>query len=205
MKKICHDCKQLKNKNEFYILPHAKDGLNYRCIPCQNAYNRSYTLKKALEKIPEIILKTFHLAPIKRLKRFGTKIKLTDTCWYWQGNCHCTTGYGRFWFGKSEYYFSHRLSYQWSKGPIPHGLTIDHLCRNRSCVNPEHLEAVSSIENVMRGISPWALNAKKTQCPKGHPYDGINKNGSRECSICRNAHKRERRRKRRLRIEHIFG
>jgi hypothetical protein len=71
-------------------------------------------------------------------------------------------------------------------GPISAGLVIDHLCRNRACVNPEHLEAVTPRENNLRSTSVSGLNARKTACPKGHPYDyRVGTTGSRDCRICR--------------------
>lgn len=89
----------------------------------------------------------------------------------------------------------HRVAYELSKGPIPDGLQIDHLCRNRACCNPDHLEAVTPQVNTLRGNSRGALNARKTHCPRGHPYDGdntyINPKGNRHCRTCvREHHKR---------------
>lgn len=83
---------------------------------------------------------------------------------------------------------AHRLYYELEKGPIPLGLTLDHLCRVRCCVNPEHLEPVTSVENVMRGENFFAQQARRTHCPKGHPYAGDNlffsKKGERKCRLC---------------------
>lgn len=84
--------------------------------------------------------------------------------------------------------FAHRLAYEFSKGLIPEGKTLDHLCRVRHCVNPDHLEPVSRGENVLRGVSPSAINARKTHCSKGHDYNEENtkylRRGNRRCRIC---------------------
>lgn len=90
-------------------------------------------------------------------------------------------------FGKLEYV--HRVAYEAWKGAIPDGLQIDHLCRNTSCCNPEHLEAVTPRVNVLRAPKSFAhVCAKKTHCPKGHPYSGhnlvIHKSGGRRCREC---------------------
>ncbi len=83
---------------------------------------------------------------------------------------------------------AHRWIYQYMVGEIPEGWTIDHLCRNTSCVNPDHLEAVTHKENVLRGFGPTALNARKTHCKNGHLLDGDNLKvedyGSRRCKLC---------------------
>ena len=83
---------------------------------------------------------------------------------------------------------AHRLYYELEKGPIPKGLTLDHLCRVRCCVNPDHLEPVTLVENVMRGESLFAQQVKRTHCPQGHPYAGdklrITRKGERKCRTC---------------------
>jgi hypothetical protein len=83
---------------------------------------------------------------------------------------------------------AHRAAYTLLVAPIPDGLTIDHLCRNTSCVNPAHLEPVTQRENGLRGTSPAAVNARKVECVNGHPLSGdnlhIGTDGSRRCRIC---------------------
>lgn len=90
---------------------------------------------------------------------------------------------------------AHRFAYELIRGKIPEGLDIDHLCRNRQCVNPEHMEPVTPRENTIRGDTIPAHNLKKTHCPKGHPLSGDNlvkspsiiKLGYRWCKTCMNA------------------
>lgn len=109
-------------------------------------------------------------------------------CWVWQRG---TTGegYGEKWLtelGRSV--MAHRWYYARRFGAIPEGLVIDHLCRNRRCVNPAHLEPVTSGVNVLRGEGPPARNARKTHCKHGHSFDEENTRitsaGTRECIQC---------------------
>lgn len=107
-------------------------------------------------------------------------------CWVWQRAL--SDGYGTI-TRKNRAYGVHRIYFEKKYGPIPSGLTIDHLCRNRACVNPEHLEAVTMRENILRGAGVSAVNARKTSCPRGHPYDGLRSRPggrvSRFCKSCR--------------------
>ena len=108
------------------------------------------------------------------------------SCWVWQLSTD-RDGYGNLWArGTSQK--AHRVYYEDHVGPVPKGLQLDHLCRVRSCVNPEHLEPVTAQVNVLRGISPAAVNATRTSCPAGHPYDDENTKilarGWRRCRTC---------------------
>lgn len=108
-------------------------------------------------------------------------------CWLWTGP-QDPRGYGRFWFEQKPSR-AHRRSYEWLVGPIPEGLVLDHLCRVRNCVRPDHLEPVTNRENILRGVSPTARNAVKTHCSQGHPYDSSNTyvrpGGGRDCRACK--------------------
>jgi hypothetical protein len=91
---------------------------------------------------------------------------------------------------------AHRALFEILAGPIPDGLGLDHLCRNRCCVNPDHLEPVTTRENLMRGATLAARNAVKTHCPRGHAYDEANTrqhNGRRFCRACESQRRREQR------------
>lgn len=192
--KICKVCKEKKEYSEFYILKHTKDGYNFRCIKCQNKYNKDLSRQKFIKKINPILLETFNLIPEKYFTHFLSKIEVTETCWNWKANVHPKSLYGRFWLSKTDYDLAHRLSYKWSIGEIEKDLQLDHLCRNRKCVNPKHLEPVTAKENILRGYSPSAINARKTHCKNNHELPKEkNKYGSRQCSICINTKKRERR------------
>ena len=103
-------------------------------------------------------------------------------CIEWPG-ARTPTGYGR--SGRDGY--AHREAYERAKGPIPAGLEIDHLCWNRGCVNPDHLEAVTHRVNLLRGDTITARAAAATECPSGHPYvDGniYRSGGHRYCRTC---------------------
>ena len=133
-------------------------------------------------------------------ERFWSKVDVSapNECWEWTAGRN-STGYGTFRIGR-DMRGAHRVAYELSVGPIPEGLQIDHLCRNVTCVNPAHLEPVTQRENSLRGVSPAAVNATKTHCPKGHEYTPENTemdSGGRRCRICRRDYEVNRRPKRR--------
>jgi hypothetical protein len=116
---------------------------------------------------------------------FWPRVDKTDTCWNWTGADN-GVGYGHLRFGRKDYY-AHRLAYEDAYGAIPDGMVIDHLCRNRSCVRPDHLEAVTFRENLLRGTGTSAANARKTHCTRGHEYSAENTKThghSRQCRAC---------------------
>jgi hypothetical protein len=130
-------------------------------------------------------------------ERFWAKVDKTDSCWLWTAGA--SEGYGRFRVSRPtrRTLAAHRVAYEWLVGPIPDGLQLDHLCRNPSCVNPDHLEPVTNRENGRRGIK----GELTTHCPQGHPYSGVNlyvhPRGRRKCRQCRKEQMRILRERRR--------
>lgn len=120
-------------------------------------------------------------------ERFWAKVEKTEACWLWSASRN-QDGYGLFSI-EGRHNVAHRVAYEWLIGPIPTGLQLDHLCRVRNCVNPEHLEPVTCRENVLRGEGLAAINARLTHCSKGHPYVGENlipkAGGGRRCRACK--------------------
>ncbi len=106
--------------------------------------------------------------------RFMAKVrKIKGGCWEWTAS-KSSNGYGFFYYDNKRGGRAHRYSYQYFKGKIPKGLTIDHQCNNRICVNPAHLKAMTMRENVLRSDGIAAKNARKKRCLRGHMLSGYN-------------------------------
>lgn len=118
--------------------------------------------------------------------RFWSKVSLDGDCWSWQGSK--TAGYGTFAVTRTGQRRAHRLSYEYLVADIPVGLVVDHLCRNRACVNPDHLDIVPPVVNTRRG------DAARFRCD--HPETPENTvyrpDGWRRCRACENQSQRER-------------
>lgn len=126
-----------------------------------------------------------HRPGVPAESRFWAKVAmLTDGCWTWMGAIG-SHGYGSFWLGRKDWTLAHRYSYERLVGPVPDGYELDHLCRNRECVRPDHLEPVTGAENKRRAM---AVRPLVTECRHGHAYDDdntvINSKGYRECRTC---------------------
>ncbi len=134
------------------------------------------------------------------LERFDAKWESESNrgCWLWTAS-KFRNGYGQFYDGQRNT-GAHQFSFEFFKGRVPAGLQIDHLCRTRHCVNPDHLEAVTCQENLLRsGDTIATKHAAKTHCPQGHLYDEDNTyhyRGTRGCLKCRRFRAREWHRKR---------
>lgn len=135
------------------------------------------------------------LTPASLPANMRSKTEDTGTCWNWTGALQ-TRGYGSVGISDGRTSLAHRRSYELLVGPIPEGLTIDHLCFNKRCINPAHLEPVTGAENTRRSL------ARQTHCKSGHPLFGENlriqvRNGNahRICLTCSREYKREYMRK----------
>lgn len=144
---------------------------------------------------------------IPALVRFQAKVQIDPQtgCWAWTG-AKVSTGYGSFRVKTKRHQLAHRFAYEQFRGPIPDGKMIDHLCRNRGCVNPAHLEPVTNQENCIRGTGPELTSNRhreKLYCVRGHPLFGENMRrdmkGHRVCRECMRLHSRAFKAKKRAR------
>lgn len=122
----------------------------------------------------------------ERFTRY-VKVDAETGCWVWTG-AKQKDGYGT--ISDNGRRPAHRVSYERFVGPLIKGLTIDHLCRNRLCVNPDHLEQVTFKENVLRGVGPTAVNARKTHCIRGHELTKENILPNAKGRVCRQCNRK---------------
>lgn len=121
-------------------------------------------------------------------QKFWSKALIGDGCWEWQA-ARYSNGYGKFAYG-GRGRLAHVVAYEWLVGPVPEGMELDHVCRNRACIKPapEHLEPVTHRENVRRGMGWSGRHARQTHCVNGHEFSpentSIRPNGSRNCMAC---------------------
>ena len=172
-----------------------------KCDACYKRERRRSGTRKWPLPDPDITTGLFHVpgtSPTFPLRVFA-HVDASGDCWEWRGAK--TNGYGvinRGGAGAGNEQ-AHRAVWLLLVGEIPDDLQLDHLCRNRGCVNPDHLEPVTAEENKRRGYSPPALCARRAVCDNGHPLDGRRKRGERYCKTCvldqqrRRYHERKRR------------
>lgn len=123
-------------------------------------------------------------------ERFWAKVDKTEGCWNWTASRQARASYGQINVGGRPM-LAHRVAWELERGPVPAGMQLDHLCRNRACVNPAHLEPVTLRVNVLRGVGPTAVNAAKTECKRGHTLDDAYVyKGMRFCRTCQLAKQR---------------
>jgi hypothetical protein len=137
--------------------------------------------------------------PITPINDWAIMPEPMSGCWLWLATVG-ENGYGQITCIRDGRYINkkaHRIVYESNRGAIPDGMDLDHLCRTRSCVNPDHLEPVTRSQNVKRGLVPALTReraARRTHCPQGHPLSGENlkmdTRGTRQCRVCTKESKR---------------
>jgi len=139
---------------------------------------------------------------MSHINRFWEKVEKTPTCWLWKGGFF-PSGRPAFWlYGKNQ--VAYRVAIELTKGPIPKGRHVDHLCNNLKCVNPAHLAVTTPRQNILRSQNACARNKRKQFCKRGHPLSvetsrpWMRERGWRECPICERWQQRLRRAEQRL-------
>lgn len=139
-----------------------------------------------IKKEPQSAIDRFEKSINKTSGIYGEDNQYPTECWIWLKHKD-TSGYGRIYWKEKEI-GAHCFSYIFYIGDIPINFEIDHLCRRRDCVNPDHLEAVTKQINIRRGKGPAAKHAKQTHCYNGHEFNEKNsrlEGGRRRCKICK--------------------
>lgn len=166
------------------------DSGTYRCRDCSNKTAKVKQASYVAEGLTGRGKKRSRWLTRTTEERFFEKVVVTGFCWLWEGAI--SAGYGNFGISGTSV-IAHRWAYEHLVGPIPEGLVLDHLCRVRNCVNPDHLEPVTNEENIRRGYSISRMYRERSSCHNGHDYvEGsyyVSSKGFRTCAIC--ARKRE--------------
>ncbi len=172
----CRLCKRVLSVDMFYSHVNMRSGRLTMCKTCAKDCQRArYGSTRS------------QMTVFDRFWSFVSFARGARGCWLWHGTV--ADGYGKFFFQGSQFRLAHRWVYEMYAGHIPVGMALDHLCRVRNCVRPDHLQPVTFEENTRRGQVGSNMR-DKTNCPKGHPYSGDNlyvdkKTGRRSCTECK--------------------
>lgn len=172
------------------------EGRDYRTLYCSRLCRNRGWWSKNRAKVKFVRPDTAERKTEALARLFEHRAIVNDGCWNWQGR-KMRNGYGVIciWSGQRP---THRVAWEALREPIPDGMQIDHLCRNRLCFNPDHLEPVTQRENLLRGETVSGINARKTHCLRGHElipenlYRGGNKRICRACTRLRQNERRAR-------------